>query len=350
MRILFDDRPGLTCPTGVGRYARSMAALLRALAGHEAESLTALMPECSSASEMELELPALLAREEFDLFHSPLWYLPVVLRCGALVTVHDAIPATHPGFTTEAFRPLWKRAYAEVRRAEGVVCPTEHARERVTEALSLEPERVHVVPEAPAEAFSPRPQEAVDEALAELGVDEPYVLCVGSVEPRKNPDGVLDAIASLPEARRPLALFTGPAGGFYLEAHAARRGLEGRVRALGLVRDELLARLYSGARAVLCCSHAEGFGLPVVEAWACGAPVVASGTTSLAEVAGDAALLVDPKDPAAIAASVARCLESVELREDLRGRGRERLAERYSIDRVREALARVYDELALEVA
>lgn len=349
MRVLFDDRPGRACPTGVGRYTRTLRELLRDLPGHEVVALSSLDPGFASPEEAALELPALLVREEIDLLHSPLWELPAALPCRALVTVHDAIPATHPELTSDAFQPLWRRAAREARRAGAVVCPTAHARERVVEALALDAARVHVVPEAPDPLFGPRSDEAVATTLNALGVQEPYLLVVGTVERRKNPHGVLDALAALPPERRPLTLFAGPPGDVDLQAEAAARGLEGRARGLGLVDDEALACLYTAALAVLACSHGEGFGLPVVEAWACGAPVVASTTTSLAEIAGDAALLVDPADAPAIAAAVTRCLDSAALRQDLAALGGARLAERYSPGAVREALTRVYDALSLEV-
>jgi glycosyltransferase involved in cell wall biosynthesis len=307
--------------------------------------MTALGLERSSPFEEELELPAALARDGIDLLHSPLWLLPALLPCRAVVTVHDAIPATHPELTSDAFRPVWNGAAAAVSRAAAVVCPTEHAREAVVRALGLEPARVHVVPEAPAAVFSVRAPEVVAAALRELHVDEPYFVVVGSLERRKNPDGVLDALASLAPGARPLVLFAGPAAGFDLAAEAARRVLGDRARHLGLVSDETLAALYTGARGLVMASRAEGFGLPIVEAWACGCPVIASTATCLPEVAGDAALLVDPEDPRAIAAAMNRLLVEGDLRDELRRRGSERLSTRFSPAAVTGALARLYDAL-----
>lgn len=350
MRTLFDDRPGAACPTGVGRYTRSVAALLPGVPGHECVALSQLAFEAGSPSENELGLPALLQREGIDVFHSPLWHLPAALPCLAICTVHDAIPVTHPDLASDAFRPLWRHAVTEVRRADAIVCPSAHARERVIDALGLDPDVVHVVPEAPDAVFAPRPAADVAAALDRSGVEpQAYLLSVGSIERRKNPDGLLEALAALPAASRPLLLFAGPAAGFDLTAEAERRGLGDCVRHLGFVDDDTLAALYSGALAVLCCSRAEGFGLPVVEAWACDAPVIASNTTSVVEVAGDATLLVDPEDPQAIAGAITRCLDSEDLREDLRRRGRARLASCYSPEAARTALARLYDSLAVEV-
>jgi glycosyltransferase involved in cell wall biosynthesis len=349
VRILFDDRPAKACSTGIGRYVRSLLPLLRGTAGHDVFALSDTGAEFTSEEELELELPALLALEEIDVLHSPLWQLPAVLPCRSVVTIHDAIPAMRPDLTSEAFAPLWRRAQEEGRRADAVVCPSEHARTQVIDALGLDPEKVHVIPEAPDPVFSPRGARDLALALDALDVHEPYLLAVGSLERRKNPDGVLDALALLPAERRPLILFAGPAAGFHICLEAQRRGLGDRVRALGVVSDDALAALYTGALAVLVCSRAEGFGLPVVEAWACGAPVIASNVTALPEVADDAALLVDPESPAEIASAIASLLDAPALRDDLRAKGAARLERCFSPTVVRQAFAALYDSLAAEV-
>lgn len=349
MRATFDDRPATTStPGGIRRYAHDLGAIAASLPGHQVLTASTLGLRATAPTGDELELPAALARHGVELFHSPLWGLPALLPCPAVVTVHDAIPATHPELTSEAFRPLWASAAEEAHRAVAVVCPSEHARGEVARALSLDPARVHVVPEAPSPVFTPRSTDEVAQTLAHFNVQGDYLLAVGSLERRKNPDGVLDALALLPPARRPLVLFAGPAAGFDLAAEAARRGLGEHVRHLGPVPDDALAALYTGALAALVCSRAEGFGLPVVEAWACEAPLIASNATALPEVAGDAALLVDPEDPRSIAAAIERLLDTPDLRADLRRRGRARLAAHFTPDAVRAALTRLYDHLELE--
>lgn len=318
------------------------------MAGHQVVTASTLGLSFGSPAEEELGLPGVLEREGIDLYHSPLWGLPALLPCPAVVTVHDAIPVTHPELTAEAFRPMWAQAAEATARAAAVVCPTEHAKGEVVGALGLDPVHVHVVPEAPAAVFSPRAPEVVAAALREHRVAGTYLLSCGSIERRKNPDGLLAALALLPVETRPFLLFAGPSAGFDLAAEATRRGVADHVRHLGVVSDEALAALYSGALAVLVCSRAEGFGLPVVEAWACGAPVIASNTTALPEVAGDAALLVDPEDPRAIAHAIARMIDDSSLRADLRARGLARLEERFSPAAVRSALTRLYDHLERE--
>lgn len=342
--MLFDDRAALSSGTGIARYARSVGRSLPNGPTHQALRAISL-PVGTDPLGDELELPALLEREEVDLFHSPLWLLPAILPCRAVVTVHDAIPATHPDLTSAAFWPVWERVHDEVRRAEAVVCPSEHARKEIVQVLNLAPDQVHVVPEAPAAVFSPRAEVDVRRRLVDLDVNESYLLVVGSLERRKNPDGVLEALALLAPDRRPPVLFVGPAAGFDLMAEAVGRGVGDRVRHLGVVPDDTLAMLYSGALALLACSHAEGFGLPVIEAWACGAPVIASSTTALAEVGGTAALLVEPDDPRALATAMERLAEDAPLRDELRRLGRARLDERFTTAHVTAAVARLYDLL-----
>lgn len=337
MRVMFDDRPA-TSATGIGRYTRSMADQVQRLAPRvHALRLSSSNPDFASPTEEELELPALL--RDVDIFHSPLWRLPAVLPCRAVITVHDAIPATRPDLATEAARRLWSTLEEEAGRAAKIVCPSRHAAAEVGAILRLDASRIHVVPEAPASVF--RPTRRAD-VLVRL--DEPYLLAVGAVERRKNPDGLLEALALLPAERRPLLAFAGPDGGFDLLAEARRLGVADRVVRLGLVDDELLAALYTGALAVLVCSRAEGFGLPVVEAFACEAPVIASATTSLAEVAGDGALLVDPEAPREIAAAIERLVDDPPLRDELRRRGRRRLS-LFSSATVEAALLRLYRDL-----
>lgn len=345
MRFLFDDRPGDACSTGVGRYARTLGSLIASVPGHEGLPMSELELDLTSPEDEELELPAELEREQIDLLYSPLWHLPAVLPCRAVVTVHDAIPYSHPDLTSDAFRPLWRRAVEEVQRADAVVTPTEHARGQVIEALGLEPDDVHVLPETPDAGFGPRSPAEVAAVLASLDVTEPYLLVVGSLERRKNPDGILDALAFLPEGQRPLVLFVGPAAGFDLDREASLRGLEDRARHVGLVTDDALAALYTGTLALLCCSRAEGFGLPIIEAWACDAPVIAGSVSATAEVAGDAALLAHPDDPDELAAAISRVVAEPELRDDLRRRGRARLEARYSPAAVLDSLAQLLDRL-----
>ncbi len=344
MRSLLDSRPATSDRTGIGRNAQTLAAVAcGALGDHEVLDGREVL-DFGSTWEEELALPAVIEREHVELFHSPLFHLPAVLPCRSLVTIHDAIPATHPALTTAAFSALWQGVGEAAARADAVVCPTAAAKRDVVAALGLDEQKVHVVPETPHAVFGPvepTEQRAVRQRHG-LG-DQRYLLVLGAVERRKNPALVLDALQSRPDL--PPVVFVGPAGAVDLAAEARARGVEDRVRHLGVLPDPDVVALLAGAEALVFPTLAEGFGLPVVEAFATGTPVVASAVPAVVEVADDAAALVAPGDPAALAEAVSRVLSDAAFADDLRARGRARL-KRFSPAAVREGLIRVYDALA----
>jgi alpha-1,3-rhamnosyl/mannosyltransferase len=346
VRVLFDARPGATCATGIGRYARTLADLLREpLPGHDAWTLglgghVSLKATCPA--EEGLELPMVLEEEQVDLFHSPLFRLPAILPSRTVVTIHDAIPIVRPDLCNPAFAKFFEAATDNAARADRVVCPSEHARAELVRGLGVDPSKVRVVPETPTQIFASLPPEKTRPVVERYAIDGPFLLVVGSIERRKNPIVVLDALALLPRA--PLLVFVGPDTGYPLADEVGRRGVASRVRLLGVVPDEDLVALLNAATALVFPSLYEGFGLPVVEAFASGAPVIASNAASIPEVAGDAALLFDPNDPERLAAHVSAALDSAELRDDLRAKGRARLAS-FTPERVRNALAALYDEI-----
>lgn len=354
MRVLFDDRPASSCATGIGRYASTMGAILAQTPPAAYCHLASQPPFArafASTEEEELLLPTLLEREGVDVFHSSLFHLPAVLptRTKAVVTIHDAIPASRPDLTTPGFQELFeRRAAAAARRADLVVCPSQHARHEVGRALGIQEEKIRVIPEAPASAFFPPAEEPVREACHARGLEPGgYVLFVGSLERRKGPDLLLEAMAGLRERLPALkAAFVGSAvPGFDLAGEISARGLERSATWVGRADDEELILLLGGALALVLPSRHEGFGLPVLEAFACGTPVIAAQATSLPEVCGDAAILCAPEDPAALADAVRTLSEDSDLRRSLQARGLERLAQRFSTEHVRLALEALYREL-----
>lgn len=340
--MLLDTRPVGASRTGIGRYAQLLASLTDGPVGvHEVIDGRRLLDFESEADE-ELGLPALLSREGIDVYHSPIFRLPTVLPVSAVVTIHDAIPATHPALTTASFRALWSEAGQAASRADAVVCPTEAAKRDVVEALGLEPGRVQVVPEAPSATFRPTSSEEQAQALASAGLGPgPFVLVLGALDRRKDPLVVLDALALDP--RLPRAVFVGPPGEIDVRAEAVARGLDQRVLLLGLLPDELLVPLLGAAQALVFPTRAEGFGLPVIEAFMTNTPVVASDLPAIREVAGEAAAFMIPGDPKSLVEAARRAMAS---KAALVAEGRARL-ERFSMTRVREGFARLYD--ALEV-
>ncbi|MBI3725145.1 glycosyltransferase family 4 protein [bacterium] len=291
--------------------------------------------------EEEFELPPLIEREGIDLFHSPIFRLPAILACRSVVTIHDAIPAVRPDLTNPDFARIFEDAPEAARRADAVVCPSEHAKRDVVRALGVPAEKVHVIPEAPSSAFRLLDEKTRKEARVRLGLEGRFLLVVGSLEKRKNPGVVLDALARVPDIS---LVFAGPAGGYDLEREAKSRCVLERIRCLGAVPDSDLVALYNEAVALVFPSLAEGFGLPTVEAFMCGTPVIASNASSIPEVAGDAAIVFDPEDADALTDAIRRILDAPEFGDDLRRRGRERLAI-FSPQTVKSRLAKLYASL-----
>jgi len=271
-------------------------------------------------------LPARARRDGVDVLHCPTHRAPVKSAVPLVVTLHDIAVLRHP----ELFN-RWTRSYSRVvlprvtRAARIVIAASEFTRRELLSLLDVPEEKVRVIPHAVGEPF-------VADGDAAFG---DYVLTVGTLEPRKNLDRLVTGFerAGLNGSR---LLVAGMSGWGDVDVSGDR------VQRLGFVPDDELARLYRGARCVAYLSAYEGFGLPLVEAMACGAPVVAANAGSAPEVTGDAAVLVDPSDPEAIAAGLA---EAVERREELRALGLER-ARSFSWDEVARATVDVYREAA----
>ena len=267
MKVAFDARPARD-PRGIGRYVRCLLPPLRAL-----------------GTVLETDRP-----RGVDVFHAP-WIDGALLRSPVpqVVTLHDVIPLRR---RSEYLRTglRFRLRYLAVQRATMVIVPTETVRAEAIERLRLDPARVRSVGEAAAPAFFPRPPDEVAAARRRLGVPEDYLLWVGGLEhpePRKR----VAALVAAPR-RLPLVL-AGPASRW---AHE----LDAEVIVTGLVSDDDLAALYTGARALVFASDDEGFGLPPVEALACGTPVAASDVPVLREVLGDRATFADRDDLAGL--------------------------------------------------
>jgi len=269
-----------------------------------------------------LVLPRLASEAEADVLHCPTFRGPLrPPACPLVVTVHDLAVLRHP----ETFN-LWTRQYSRLcvsrvaRAARLVIAVSEHTKRDVVELLGVPEDKVRFVPNGVGEPFAP-------DGPAE---DGDYVLAVGTIEPRKNLTRLADGTRRLGVELR----VVGASGWGHVELGAG-------VRRLGRVSDDELARLYRGARCLAYPSLYEGFGIPILEAMASGTPVVTSRGGATEEVAGQAAVLVDPLDPAAIAAGIE---EADARRDELVRAGLERAGEfswaetaRRTIDVYREA-------------
>jgi glycosyltransferase involved in cell wall biosynthesis len=270
-------------------------------------------------------LPASLADAAIVHATNPAAIPPVRDGQRLVATVHDLAFDRFP----ELFRPDWRWLYraglrAAVRRADAIAVPSEHTAADLIARTSVDPSRIHVTPLAPSLASSgddPVP------SLERMGLAVPYILSVGTLEPRKNLVRLIRAYRQVaPDVPHALVLVGAPGWRTSeLDVELARPG-PGTIVRTDRVDEHDLDALYRGADAFAYPSLYEGFGLPVLEAMSRGVPVVASDTSALPEVAGDAAVRVDPTDVSEIAEALARVLTDRELAESLRRRGRERAA------------------------
>jgi glycosyltransferase involved in cell wall biosynthesis len=290
-----------------------------------------------------------LAGDRPDLLFVPAHVVPLV-HPPSVVTIHDlgylSFPAAH---TARRRLELHLTTRWSLRAARQVIAISQATKDDLLRHYGADPARVSVVHHGLSAGFRPAEPPAVAAARARHGLAAPYLLYVGTVQPRKNLQRLIEAFALVAAEYADLSLVIAGRRGWLTEAierRAGQLGLASRVRFLGYLPDEDLPALLSGAAAFVFPSLYEGFGMPVLEAMACGAPVLTASDSSLPEVAGDAALLVDPTDVHAIAAGLRQIVGDERLRADLRARGLARAAA-FTWERcARETLAVLLDALA----
>lgn len=275
-----------------------------------------------------------IAPLRLDLLHSPDFIPPAFGARHFVITVHDLNFLYFPQFLTAESRRYYNDQIAwAVTRADHILAVSETTRADLMCLLGVPAEKVTVTYEGVGPAFRPLPPERVEETLAHYGLQRGYLLFVGTVEPRKNLSGLFTAYRLLldrGEFPGPLVI-AGSRGWLYdeIDRQVEALHLQKYIRFLSYVPDADLPPLYNGAALLVMPSFYEGFGLPVLEAMACGTPVLISDRGSLPEVAGDAAVVVNPEDPEEIAAGIVRLLGDPQLRSRLRERGLAR-ASRFS--------------------
>ena len=288
----------------------------------------------------QVRLPGLLEELGADCFHGTCFLTPIAASAVARVaTVHDVVFRRHPELVEAGLREYldrWTRVSCEL--ADAVVTVSEFSRREIAALYGRRRSRVHVVPNAVDERFLGLERQAPK--------GPPFLLYVGTIEPKKNVHLLLrafDELVRLDPALPHRLVLAGGAGSapFDLEAALAQLEARERVHVLGHVSDEALRGLYASADLFCYLSEYEGFGLPVVEAMAAGTPCVVSDRASLPEVAGDAAVVVDPTDPAFVARALHGVLADPARAAALRERGRER-ARRFSWATSAARLAAVY--------
>ncbi len=293
-------------------------------------------------------LPRYIKREGLALFHGTNFEVPLRKRCPTVLTIHDLslllYPQTHQSrlvLRSRLLLPLMSRA------ATMIVTVSESVRREVCEHLRVPPEKVAAVPNAARSLFHPASSEQTAAVRERLGVEEDFLLYVGTIEPRKNLLTLVRAFVEMlsTTSLRPQLVIAGKKGWLSddLYAYVKESGVARRVLFTGYVTDDELRALYSSCRAFVYPSLYEGFGLPPLEAMACGAPVIASNIPSIREVTGEAARLVDPENVNALAQSIVSLLLDEGEQQHLSSAGLKRAAE-FSWERTARSIREVYDE------
>jgi glycosyltransferase involved in cell wall biosynthesis len=270
-----------------------------------------------------LVLPAIADRLGCDVLHGPAFLIPTrATRVAKVVTVHDLVAFTHPKTIPRKYavymRWLIRRA---IRHGDRVIAISESVRRNIERTLGRQV-HVEVIHSGVATRFDVRPADEIRRVRAQYGIEPRYLLFVGNLEPRKNLPGLLRAFRTVRrQLEEPIQLVIAGKLAWLSDAltHELRsEDLTRSVVATGYVDEADLPALYAGAAAFVFPTFWEGFGLPVLEAMACGTPVVASNLSSIPEVAGDAAILVDPHSRESIAGGILEALEPARATELVR--------------------------------
>ena len=273
----------------------------------------------------QVELPRTIKKLKLDVFHAPATMgLPLRRVCPYVLTIHDVMSRAVPDVVGRDSKKARMLQAVSRYAASRIITVSEHSKRDICRYLGVAAERVEVIPEAADASFHVvEDRTIVDTAIRRYGLDAPYLLYVGGFDRRKNVDALIRAYAQTTGRHKAPLVLVGASDeqSARLHATAESNGIGNRVRSIGYVPDHDLALIYNGASAFIYPSLYEGFGLPVIEAMACGAPVLTSNRASLPEVVGDAALMFDPTRIDDIAAAIDRLFTDGDEMSRLRSRG-----------------------------
>lgn len=267
--------------------------------------------------------------KKVDLIHAMVFVIPFLNVNKSIVMIYDMgfhlYPLFHQAGKVAYFKPMIERS---VRQADMILTISRRTKEEICGVLNVPEEKVRVTYLAHQHGFRPAADEQkIVDVKRRVSITKPYILFVGTIEPRKNIARLLDAFAMLHGARKrsyQLVIAGRRGWGSDVDAWIAERGLKEDVILTDVVTQDDLIALYNGCRLFVYPSLYEGFGIPILEAMACGAPVITSRDSSMAEVAGEAAVLVDPESVEEISAAMHRLLADEDVRQDFIRRGMER--------------------------
>lgn len=372
MRIAIDARK--LHDFGIGTYVQNLLRQLARLdAGSEyvllcrpddRDALNALGPnfrtivDSSSPYSLreQVSIPTRLTNERVDVYHSPHYVLPPLVRCPSVVTIHDCIHLRFPQYLPNRLAFAYAKTFMwwAAHRSARVLTVSEASKRDILHYFNIPEQKVTVIHNGLDDRLRvPPPEAEVHRVRERFQLDERFVLYAGNVKPHKNVERLIDAFHVLHTNGFPhlkLLIIGSDISKYAMLRRAIHTyDLHKYVRFLGFVSDETLAALYRLAAVFVFPSLYEGFGFPPLEAMAAGTPVVASNLSSLPEVLGDAALLVDPYDANAIAEAIRRVLVDDDLRRELSRRGLAKV-QAYSWEEAARQVRRIYEEVAAAAA
>jgi len=299
----------------------------------------------------QVSIPLDLRRNRIDLFHEPHYVLPPLVPCPAVVTIHDCIHLRFPQYLPSRLAHVYARTFlwTATHQADRIITVSEASKRDILQYFNIPPEKIEVIYNGIDERFwIPPPDEDIERVRQRYQLTERFILYAGNIRPHKNLERLIDSFDQLRRAGfdELKLLIIGDEISRYATLRRAvhRHKLHKHVRFFGFVPDHTLAALYRLAAVFVFPSLYEGFGLPPLEAMASGTPVVTSNVSSLPEVVGDAALMVDPYDCEAIAGAIRMLLTDDTLRADLRARGLAR-AKEFSWAKAAERVREIYAEV-----
>jgi glycosyltransferase involved in cell wall biosynthesis len=301
----------------------------------------------------QLTIPLDLRREKVDLFHAPHYVLPPLVPCKSVVTIHDCIHLRFPQYLPNRLGYVYARSslWIATHRSSRILTVSETSKRDILRYFRVPESKIDVIHNAIDERLGTPPTgEEMNQVRERYQLNDPFVLYAGNIKPHKNLERLIEAFNTLRRGglEHVKLLIIGDEISKYATLRRAvhRHKLHKHVRFFGFVSDKTLASLYRLASVFVFPSLYEGFGLPPLEAMAAGTPVITSNVSSLPEVVGDAAILIDPYEPDEIAAAMRRVLTEPELREELRARGLARVQQfswERSVRRVREIYGEVLE-------
>jgi glycosyltransferase involved in cell wall biosynthesis len=373
MRIGLDGLPLTSLKTGVGHYTFELA---RALASIEPSShfeivypstYPAIRPgedgkEFAFPGNLKLSrvqvgplgrhwwsagLPRYIRKSKLDIFHGTNYDVPLWRQCATVLTVHDLSLLIHPETHQKgSVRRARRRMPVMARTAEAIITPTESVRREVCEYLKVSSDKIFVVPEAARDCFRPMESHATEAVHRRLGIEHDFLLTVGTIEPRKNLSVLVSAFDEVIRTRLHGNLQLVIAGGAGWLSGPVSNAIEkssarNRILLTDYLHDDDLRALYSSCRVFIYPSIYEGFGLPPLEAMACGAPVIASRIPTLKETTGDAALLFDHTSAKDLAQKILVLVSDENARQQYSNAGLKRASE-FSWDNTAQLTLDVY--------